>query len=61
MINLLYYLFLKKKRNVKLKAIVDTDKSLKNKIKIDSSVLVKEKVYDTDTELEFVIKGGVIK
>ena len=51
----------KENKNVKLKAIVDTDKSLKNKIKIDSSVLVKEKVYDTDTELEFVIKGGVIK
>jgi len=51
----------KENKNVKLKAVVDTDKSLKNKIKIDSSVLVKEKVYDTDTELEFVIKGGVIK
>jgi hypothetical protein len=23
--------------------------------------LIKEKIYDTDTELEFVIKGGVIK
>ena len=51
----------KENKNVKLKASVDTDTSLKNKIKIDASVLVKEKVYDTDTELEFVIKGGVIK
>ena len=51
----------KENKNVKLKAIIDTDKSLKNKIKIDSSVLIKEKIYDTDTELEFVIKGGVIK
>ena len=51
----------KENKNVKLKAIIDTDKSLKNKIKIDSSVLIKEKIYYTDTELEFVIKGGVIK
>ena len=51
----------KENKNVKLKAIIDTDKSLKNKIKIDSSVLIKEKIYDTDAELEFVIKGGVIK
>ena len=51
----------KENKNVKLKAIIDTDKSLKDKIKIDSSVLIKEKIYDTDIELEFVIKGGVIK
>lgn len=51
----------KENKNVKLKAIIDTDKSLKDKIKIDPSVLIKEKIYDTDIELEFVIKGGVIK
>ena len=50
----------KENKNVKLKAIIDTDKSLKNKIKIDSSVLIKEKIYDTDTELEFVIKDNYI-
>ena len=51
----------KEKNNIKLKAIIDTDKFLKNKIKIDASILMKETKYDTDTEIEFILKGGVIK
>ena len=51
----------KNKDNVKLKVIIDTINFLKNKIKIDSNINIKIKKYDTDTEIEFIIKDGVIK
>lgn len=55
-------IFLSKVKNyIKLKSIINTNESIKNKIKIDSCVLIKEKVYDTDLEIEFIIKDGVIK
>lgn len=51
----------KEKSNIKLKAIIDTLKYLKKSIKVDSSVIIKEKKYDTDIEIEFIIKDGAIE
>ena len=45
----------KEKNNIKLKAIINTDKYLKDKINIDKSIKINERKYDTDTEIEFVI------
>ena len=55
-------IFVSKDKNyIKLKAIIDTNKSLKDKINIDSSITIKEKIYDFDMEIEFIIKDGVVK
>ncbi len=43
---------------VKLKAIVGTSEKIKDNLKLDSSIKIKENVYDTDTELEFTIKDS---
>ena len=51
----------KDKDNIKLKAIIDTNKLLKRNIKIDSSVVINEKKYDTDIEIEFIISEVTIK
>ena len=40
----------------KLKAIVGINKSIKDKLKLDSHIKIKENIYDTDIELEFTIK-----
>ena len=49
-------IFISKDENyIKLKAIIDTNKYLKKKLKVDSNVLVKTRKYDTDTEIEFII------
>ena len=41
---------------VKLKAIVGSNKKLKDKIKLDFNIKIDEQVYDTDIELLFTIK-----
>ena len=41
-----------------LKAVIGTNKKIKDKLKLDSNIKVKEKVYDTDTELIFTIKDS---
>ncbi|MGM9882491.1 MAG: histidine kinase N-terminal 7TM domain-containing protein [Bacilli bacterium] len=41
-----------------LKAIVGTNKKIKDKLRLDSNIKVKENVYDTDTELIFTIKDS---
>lgn len=41
-----------------LKAVISTNKKIKDKLKLDSNIKVKEKVYDTDTELIFTIKDS---
>ena len=41
-----------------LKAVVGTNEKIKDKLKLDSNIKVKEKVYDTDTELIFTIKDS---
>ena len=51
----------KDKNNIKLKAIIDTDKSIKDRIKIESSIIVNERKYDTDIEIEFIISEAIIK
>ena len=43
---------------VNLKAVIGTNKKIKDKLKLDSNIKVKEKVYDTDTELIFTIKDS---
>ena len=48
----------KDKNNIKLKTIIDTDKYLNKNINIDNSIIIKEKKYDTDIEIEFIIKDG---
>ena len=45
----------KDKNNIKLKAIIDTKEILKDKIKLDKNIKIKENKYDTDTEIEFII------
>ena len=53
-------LFIYKDNNdIKLKAIIDTNKY--NKIKIDSNIIIKVKKYDTDIQIEYIIKDGVIR
>ena len=44
--------------NIKLKVIIDSDKYLSKNINIDDSVFIKEKKYDTDMEIEFIIRDG---
>ena len=51
----------KDEMSVVLKAIIDTKSSLKDKIKLDSNILIDEKLYDTDLEIEFIIRNGVMK
>ena len=51
----------KEKNNIKLKAIINTNKDLKKDIKTYPDVLMKIKKYDTDTEIEFIIKEGVVR
>ncbi len=41
-----------------LKAVVGTNEKIKNKLRLDSNIKVKEKNYDTDTELIFTIKDS---
>lgn len=43
---------------VNLKAVIGTNKKIKDKLKLDSNIKVKEKIYDTDTELIFTIKDS---
>ena len=43
---------------VNLKAVIGTNKKIKDKLKLDSNIKVKEKNYDTDTELIFTIKDS---
>ena len=43
---------------VNLKAVIGTNKKIKDKLKLDSNIKAKEKVYDTDTELIFTIKDS---
>ena len=43
------------KNNIKLKAIIDTKETLKDKIKLDKNIKIKENKYDNDTEIEFII------
>lgn len=43
---------------VKLKSIVGTNKKIKDKLKLDLNIKIEENVYDTDTELEFIIKDS---
>ncbi|MGN1342434.1 MAG: histidine kinase N-terminal 7TM domain-containing protein [Bacilli bacterium] len=43
---------------VNLKAVVGTNKKIKDKLRLDSNIKVKENVYDTDTELIFTIKDS---
>lgn len=43
---------------VNLKAVISTNKKIKDRLKLDSNIKVKEKVYDTDTELIFTIKDS---
>lgn len=43
---------------VNLKAVIGTNKKIKYKLKLDSNIKVKEKIYDTDTELIFTIKDS---
>ena len=43
---------------VNLKAVIGTNKKIKDKLKLDSNIKVKEKVYDTDNELLFTIKDS---
>ena len=43
---------------VNLKAVIGANKKIKDKLKLDSNIKVKEKVYDTDTELIFTIKDS---
>ena len=50
----------KEKNDVKLKAIIDNN-TLKEKLEIDPSILINIRKYDTDTEIKFIIKDGVIK
>lgn len=51
----------KEKNKIKLKAIINTNKDLKNNLKIDPNITLKIQKYDTDTEIEFIIKAGVVK
>ncbi|MGM9877820.1 MAG: histidine kinase N-terminal 7TM domain-containing protein [Bacilli bacterium] len=56
--SIVIYVF-KDKNIIKLKAIIDINKSIKNKLKLDFNIIkVKESIYDTDTELEFIIKDS---
>ena len=43
---------------VKLKALLGTNKKIKDKLKLDLNIKIKENVYDTDTELVFTIKDS---
>lgn len=51
----------KNKNNIILKAIINTNKYFNSKNKIDSSISINEKKYDTDLEIEFVINEVNIK
>ena len=48
------------KNIIKIKAIIGANKRIKDKLKLDFSIKIKETVYDTDTELEFIIKDSDI-
>ncbi|MGM9875332.1 MAG: histidine kinase N-terminal 7TM domain-containing protein [Bacilli bacterium] len=43
---------------VNLKTVIDTNKKIKYKLRLDSNIKVKENIYDTDTELLFTIKDS---
>ena len=53
--NIMLYVFTDN-NNVKLKAIIGTNEKIRDKLKLDLNVKVKENIYDTDNELEFTIK-----
>ena len=42
--------------NIDIYTIVGINKSIKDKLKLDSHIKIKENIYDTDIELEFTIK-----
>ena len=41
---------------IKLKSVISTNDKIKDRLKLDLNIKIKEKVYDNDTELEFIIK-----
>ena len=41
---------------IKLKSVISTNDKIIDRLKLDLNIKIKEKVYDNDTELEFIIK-----